>query len=110
MTIHAGDHCAWRVRLAETVGARMRGLVGRPPLGPGEGLLLVPASQVHTFGMSYAIDVVFCDRDMRVLRVLRSLPPRRVSLYLFRARSVLELPAGAAAGVAAGDQLSFKSR
>src|SRR5215210_694276 len=41
---------------------RMRGLLGRPPLRPGQGLLIVPCRGVHSFGMAYSIDVVHLDR------------------------------------------------
>src|SRR5437667_363339 len=46
----------------------MRGLLGRDRLEPGEGLLLRPASAVHTFFMRFPIDAVFLDRGLVVLR------------------------------------------
>ena len=46
----------------------MRGLLGRD--GIEGALLLRPARSVHTFRMRFAIDVAFCDRDLRVLRVV----------------------------------------
>ena len=41
---------------------RARGLLGRD--GIDGALLLRPARSVHTFGMRFAIDVAFCDRDL----------------------------------------------
>ena len=50
-----------RVTHARRLWQRVRGLIGRPALAPGDALVLEPATQVHTVGMSYPIDVVFCD-------------------------------------------------
>lgn len=75
--------------------ARRRGLLGRDGIdGP---LVLEPCRQVHTVGMRFPIDVAFCDRAGRVLRVV-TLRPGRVSRVVWRARFVVEGPAGAFAG------------
>ncbi len=80
--------------LAESAPARMRGLLGRDGLEPGHGVLLRPASSVHTAFMRFPIDVVFLDRELRVLKVSRNVPPWRARSCR-RARAVLELAAGA---------------
>lgn len=99
-----------RVAVARTPRARLRGLLGRATLGPGEGLLLHPCNGVHTWGMRFSIDVLFLDAEGRVIRVEPSLPPGRMIPWVRRAREVLELPAGAAqaAGVAAGARLRIE--
>lgn len=71
----------------------------------GTALILRPAKQVHTFGMRYPIDVVFLGGGGRVLRVVREMQPKRLTRVVLRARAVVELPAGEAAGVAVGDRL-----
>lgn len=68
--------------------------------------MIVRARQVHTFGMRYAIDVCFCDREWRVLYVVRSMRPRRVTRWVRGAAFVVEAPEGATASVTLGDQLS----
>ncbi len=80
---------------------RMRGLLGRPPLAPGEGLLIEPCGSVHTAGMAYPIDVVFLDREWRVLKQVPGLRPWRMAGAL-GGRLALELPAGTLAGLALG--------
>jgi uncharacterized membrane protein (UPF0127 family) len=91
---------------AESMFERMRGLLGRPPLQSGEGMLLRSCNLIHTFGMRYAIDVVFLRRDGRVVKVAHALAPRRASGHL-RAHYVLELAAGEAGrrGIARGVRL-----
>jgi len=58
---------------------RMRGLLASPPLKENEGLLIVPCSSVHTFGMSYAIDLVFLDKQWIIVKTVRSLKPWRLA-------------------------------
>jgi uncharacterized membrane protein (UPF0127 family) len=86
--------------------ARMRGLLGRSDLPPGEGILLRPAGSVHTAFMRFAIDVVFLDRELRVLAVEADVPPWRTRARR-GAKAVLELAAGEAAraSLAVGDRL-----
>lgn len=93
---HEGRVVCQRCAVADGPLTRMRGLLGRSQLGAGEGLLLKPASSVHTFFMRFPIDVVFIDREGHVTRVIRALRPWRVAGSR-KARAVLELPAGACA-------------
>ncbi len=61
------------------------------------GLLLPRTRAVHTFGMRFALDLVWLDRDGAVVRVDRDVPPRR-QRSCRAARAVVELPAGRAPG------------
>lgn len=72
----------------------MRGLLGRPELGAGTALVLMPASQVHTFFLRRPLDVALCDADLRVLWVRRSMPPNRLSAWRPKARYAIEMRAG----------------
>jgi uncharacterized membrane protein (UPF0127 family) len=92
--------------VADSPGLRLRGLLGRAPLGNGEGLLLRPSGSIHTWFMRFRIDALFLDRDLRVLRVAPELRPWRMA-GARKAKAVLELQAGQAArsGIAPGDQL-----
>lgn len=82
-----------RCAVATSPRARLRGLLGRRWLPAGEGLLLGPCASVHTCFLRFPIDVVFLDRDGRVLRVVEHLRPWRLTGHR-GARSVLELSAG----------------
>ena len=101
-----GDPVCPRCVVARTPLRRMKGLLGRRGLGEDEGLLLQPASSIHTLFMRFPIDVVFLDRELRVLRVAEGVRPWRFAAAR-GARAVLELPAGAAArsALSAGQQL-----
>ncbi|MEM7540165.1 MAG: DUF192 domain-containing protein [Pseudomonadota bacterium] len=79
-----------------TAWERMRGLLGRPPLAIDEGLLIQPCGSVHTFAMSYPIDLVYLSRSMIVLKIVEALSPWQVSMG-FGAAMTLELAAHQAA-------------
>ncbi|MFB6615377.1 DUF192 domain-containing protein [Streptomyces sp. NPDC085524] len=82
------------LEVAASYRARTRGLLGRD--GIDGALLLTPAASVHTFGMRFAIDVAYLDRNLRV-RAVTTMPPGRLGLPRLRARHVLEAEAGAMA-------------
>lgn len=103
-----GEVIASDVQEARTAAERVRGLLGRKPLDPGSALVIVPARQVHTFGMRYALDVCFCDRSWRVLHVVRGMRPRRVTRWVPRARIAVETVSGGLTRAAPGDQLSLE--
>lgn len=85
---------------------RACGLLGRTPPAPGQGLWISPCNAVHTFGMHYAIDVVFLDAEGRILRIEHGLRPFRTATCT-PASSVVEMCAGQAGtlGLEAGDRL-----
>ena len=93
-----------RCSLATSALARMRGLLGRSSLAPGEGMLFRPAGSIHMFFMRFAIDAIFCDRDLAVIDVERGLAPWRIASRR-GAKIVIEVASGAAAGVEPGDRL-----
>ena len=99
-----------RVSVASTSVRRMVGLLGKQRLDPGAGLLIVPSQAIHTVAMHFAIDVIFLDRDWRVVSLRRAMPPFRISGLHWNARCVLELPAGVIAetSTAVGDQLEIR--
>src|SRR4051812_47549252 len=105
-----GTFACERCAVADTAPARMRGLLGRDRLEPGEGLLIRPTNSVHMFFMRFAIDVVFVDRDLSVRKIVERLQPWRMA-GCRGARAALELPAGSAsrAGITVGERLSLEA-
>ena len=83
-----------RAKVAKNAFERMRGLIGRPPPAPGEGLLIPKCNAIHTFFMKYPIDAVFLDRENRVVKAVRGIRPWRPFVWGgWRAVKVLETAA-----------------
>lgn len=84
-----------RAEVARTLCERMRGLLGRRSLPPGEGLLILKCNAIHTCFMKFAIDATFLDRHDRVVKVVRNIRPWRFFVWGgWRASKVLETAAG----------------
>src|SRR3954447_8459268 len=100
-----------KVQVADTILRRMRGLLGRSSLEPGDGLLLRPAWSIHTSFMRFPIDVVFVDHDLIVIRIAPSLRPFKTASCR-GAREVVELAAGECErrGLEVGDRIAWASR
>jgi uncharacterized membrane protein (UPF0127 family) len=103
----SGRELAGRASEARSYWQRFRGLMLRPALGPGEGLLIAPCSSIHMMFMRFSIDAVFYDRSGRVTKVARNLHPWiGMALGGRGAHGVIELPRGAAEGITKGDHIA----
>ena len=105
-----GTLVAQEARVASSWWARLRGLIGRHELRPGQGLIIRPCSSIHTFFMSFPIDVVFVDKGNRVLQATHHVVPWRIGPIVPHSHYVIELPAGAiqASTTEPGDVLSVQ--
>jgi uncharacterized membrane protein (UPF0127 family) len=92
-----GRVLAESLQVPRTFVGRGVGLMLRRELPPGAGMWITPCNGIHMFLMRFAIDAVFLDRRLRVVRVCAGLRPWRVVPLVLRAHSVLELPAGTVA-------------
>jgi uncharacterized membrane protein (UPF0127 family) len=110
--LNATRNCALgeRIQVADTSLSRMVGLLGKRGLEPGTGLLIRPSQAIHTVAMRFPIDVIFVDRKWKVVHLRPVLVPYRVTGIQWKARCVLELPAGVIAqtSTAVGDQLAIQ--
>lgn len=97
-----------RLEVANQGPTRRKGLLGRSGLASGEGLWIRPCEAVHTFFMSFPIDLVYLDRSQRIRKIRTRVPAWRISACL-SANSVLELPSGCieATRTQRGDKLEF---
>jgi uncharacterized membrane protein (UPF0127 family) len=99
-----GTVVASQLEIADKPLKRMKGLLGRTTLSPDEGMLFRPAGSIHMFFMKIPLDVVFCDADLRVVKVVRDLQPWKTA-GAKGAKVTIELGVGGAAGIEPGDQL-----
>ena len=98
------------LRVADTFLGRLRGLMFRRGLEPGEGLLLDPCDGVHMLFMTFRIDVLFLDVTNAILKVSQNVRPWLGLAWCFGASKTVELAAGRASeiGLAPGDVLCLE--
>jgi len=97
--------------VANTVFKRIKGLLAKKDFQQGEALILNPCNSIHTLFMRFPIDVIFLDRQNKVVKVIPGLNPWRFSGVCFSARLCVELPVGTTHSnpTSPGDTLSFIS-
>jgi uncharacterized protein len=95
------------LQTAEGFLQRGLGLIPRKSLGLDEGLLIHQAPTIHTCFMSFPIDCVFVDKNLKVQALVENIKPWRFTKYYWRAHSVIELAAGSIKrlNIQVGDQL-----
>ena len=85
---------AGKARRADGFLARGRGLMLTLPLEKGSGLVLDPCNSIHMFFMRYPLDIIFLDKQGRVVFMYRGIKPWRVGRIVRGARLAIELPEG----------------
>lgn len=78
--------------LADSLFARLKGLLGTKELKKGQALILNPCNSIHTFFMHYPIDVIFVSKDNVVVKTISCIKPFRLSSIYFKAKYAIELP------------------
>lgn len=81
------------VLMASGFFARLKGLMGKKELANNAGIIIKPCNSIHTFGMKIAIDVVFVDKDNRVIFIIENMQPKKTSPIIKGSKFVIELNA-----------------
>jgi hypothetical protein len=103
-----------RCQLADKFWTRGKGLLGRSHLPAEEGILLVPGTSIHMFGMKFPIDVVFLTKEDVVTDIAPDIAPGKMHVAKAGAGkpfAALELAAGTIARcqIGIGDRLERQS-
>lgn len=95
--------------VADTFVKRLVGLLSRKALAEHEAMLIVPCKSIHTIGMRFTIDVVFLDKENKVLGVSSNVNPYQLRWAPKGTFSVLEVSDGNVnkTGIHLDDQLLF---
>lgn len=98
------------LRLMRAPWTRALGLIGKSQIDKTRAYLFDHCRSVHTCFMNIPIDVIACDRDMRVLHVETMRPWRLSSTRIRGTRTIIEASAGSTAelGIKFGSILSIK--
>lgn len=100
------------VEVASSPWQRLRGLLGRRRLMPGEALWLTPCNGVHTFGMRYAIAIWVLDAGGTLVRVEHVVQPWRVVRPVQDGHTTVEMlpETSRSAGRMIGDRVRLAAR
>ena len=110
MKAYSRGRLLWnRIAIADNPFTRLKGLMGRRALPEGEGLLITPCNQVHTFHMRFDLDILFLTKEMRVAQIV-TLCPGKVGPRIREAACILEVAAGSAKrlNVVPGDTITIE--
>lgn len=88
------QHTDLQVALADTFYTRLVGLLAHRSLDDQSGLLIVPCGSIHTMGMRFSIDVVYLDRNGKVLGYSDHVKPNRFRFAPRGTHAVLEVAEG----------------
>ena len=110
LRVRGGDVVATRIEAAFDSRTRNRGLLSRDGLPQGTALVLAPCGAVHTWFMRFSIDVIFCDREGRVLKTTPDLAPWRMSMVWRRGFAVIEIASGTVRLPRIGDAVEVAQR
>ena len=106
LTINRGEIICHKMMVATNIFSRMLGLMFSKELPDCDGFLLSPCNSIHTFFMHYSLDILFLDKDFKIVKVIYGLPPLRMTWIYFKSRHVLEMKAGTMKlGLKSGEEL-----
>jgi len=102
---------AEQAAMADTVLSRLKGLLGRDSINPGEALIITQCRSIHMFFMKFGIDVIFVDKRNRAVGTVKRIKPFLMSPYFWQAVSAIELPEGVIerTKTAVGDELEIQT-
>src|SRR5437764_3068149 len=93
---------------ASTFWSRGRGLMLKPPLPAGGGLIIEPCNSIHMFFMRYPLDILFLDKEGKVIFMYKGIKPWRMGRVVRGAKMAIELPDGVIdnSGTQPGDRIT----
>lgn len=98
---------ATHVLVAQTFWQRAKGLIGRRTMEPQSVMWFPKGGTIHTYFMSFAIDVVFADKNLRVQKIALNVHPWSWVWARWNTQSVFEFNSGTLTpeSLNVGDQL-----
>lgn len=79
---------------AKSTLQKMKGLMFSKGMDGFDGMLFKRCNSIHTFFMNYPLDILFINREMKIVKIIRNLKPWRMTRLYFSAYQTLELMGG----------------
>lgn len=90
----SGEIVGEKIKLADGFIDRLMGLMFQRGWSEFDALWIFPCNSIHTFFMLENIDVIFINKEMKIVKIIRHMGPWRMTWVYFKAYSVIELKAG----------------
>ena len=105
-----GDLISQKAKVANNLISRMVGLMFRKVMDKEEALIFYLAPSIHTCFMRFPIDLIFLDKERKIIRICEALKPWRAVLCA-KSFITIELPPYKAedASLKLGDVLEITS-
>lgn len=82
---------AEKVEVASDFCSRLVGLMFRKNIGKYDGMLINRCNSIHTCFMNFRLDVIFLNKEKKVVKIVRNIPPWRMTSLFLKASDALEL-------------------
>ena len=94
---------------ADNFFTRFKGLMFVKGIDDNYALHITPCNQIHMLNMRFALDVIYLDKDNRIVSVDENVQPGKICKTVRNAKSVIEMKAFAASklGINQGDVLEI---
>lgn len=79
---------------ADSFLKRLKGLMFTKELPEQDALHIIPCNEIHMFFMNYSIDVLYLDREKKIVHMDEGMQPGKIGKKVKNAVSVVELPNG----------------
>jgi uncharacterized protein len=77
--------------VADSFSARLQGLIGKRGISEEYALIISPCNTIHMFFMKFCLDIIFVDKNNRVVHLIENIKPWRLSKIVWSANCVIEL-------------------
>ena len=73
-----------------------------------DAIMIKPCNSIHTFFMKFDIDVIFLDKNMKVIKKINALKPWKMVMPIKEGVMVIETKAGKFKNIKIGDTVNTK--
>ncbi len=96
-------------KFAKNFFERMLGLIPRKEISEEQALVFENCKQIHTFFMKFSIDVIYLNRDSKVIKLEESISPFRICRWVKDSKYIIEAKAGIIKNknIEIGDKIKF---
>lgn len=100
------------IERAGSLSSQLKGLIGRRKFENGSAMIFPGCKQVHTFFMQFPIDILFINKDRKVIKIIENLDPGKITGYVKDSSDIIELPSHTVfdCRIVIGDELVYENR